>query len=222
MNTLVRTLATVLLSAATVAACTPLTPPSQELPSLTARANGGDVDAQLRLAQMYDSGVGAPANAEEAEKWYRRAAETGSAEGQNGLGSGAQAKRRYEEARRWYELAAQQNHAMAIANLGALYDLGLGVPQDRKRGFDLYMRAADLGEPMAMWNLANMYGAGQLGAKDMVTACIWTRRALYYSEIGSAVAFHASRAMSAMTKALSLQDLQACAQQEHDWKPMKS
>ena len=95
------------------------------------------------------------------------------------MGSALQAEKRYEEARLWYEKAAAQNHPLAINSLGYLYDLGLGVPQDRRKGF--YSRAADMGEPEAMWNIANMYGAGQMGPKDMVMACIWTYRAHRFS-----------------------------------------
>ncbi len=61
---------------------------------------------------------------------------------------------------------------MAINSLGQLYDLGLGIAQDRSKGFELYKRSADLGHARAMWNIANMYGAGQLGKVDLFSACI--------------------------------------------------
>ena len=172
-------------AAAWVIALAPLFAFAQAMTSLDEmrqKAEAGDKEAQFRLGSAYDSGRGVPRDGAEAMKWYLRSAEAGYAEAQNSVGSGLQAEQRYEEARTWYERAAAQGHALAINNLGYLYDLGLGVKQDRQKGFELYSRAADLGWGEAMWNLANMYGAGQLGAKDLNMACVWTLRAVRFAD----------------------------------------
>jgi TPR repeat protein len=44
-------------------------PSTSELRDLVRRAQGGDVDAQYSLAQLYHSGNGVPRNYLEAEKW---------------------------------------------------------------------------------------------------------------------------------------------------------
>lgn len=35
------------------------------------------------------------------------------------------------EAMKWFQKAAEQGHAKAICNIGQLYELGCGVPQDQ-------------------------------------------------------------------------------------------
>lgn len=149
---------------------------------LEKKALAGDVKAQFKLGSMYDTGNGVERNRNNAEKWYLLAAKNGYAEAQNSLGSGYQAEKRYEEARKWYEKAVKQGHPMATNSLGLLYDLGLGVPQSRQKGFEYYIKAASLGWAEAMWNIANMYGSGQLGEKNLYKACIWSFRAKKYTD----------------------------------------
>ena len=184
------------------------------------KADAGDRQAQFRLGSAYDSGTGVPRDGAEAMKWYLRAAEAGYAEAQNSVGSGLQAEKRYEEARIWYERAAAQGHALAINNLAYLHDLGLGVKQDRQKGFDLYNRAADLGWAEAMWNLANMYGAGQLGEKDLDMACVWTFRAVRFVNPKDRQRFApAFRAAGFFERQLPAERLSACKQKSEAWMP---
>jgi tetratricopeptide (TPR) repeat protein len=146
-------------------------------------------------------------------------AEAGNAEAQNSMGSYAQEAGKYEEARGWYEKAAAQNHDLALNSLGYLYDLGLGVPQDRRKGFEFYTRAANLGEPEAMWNIANMYGLGQLGPKDMHMACIWVFRANRFAAPGSRVEKPAQQGVARLRQMLSANDLQRCISESSNWSP---
>ncbi|WP_341897313.1 tetratricopeptide repeat protein [Ferrovibrio terrae] len=205
-----------------LSACITTTPPipAAQLEELKAKAENGDARAQFNLAMLYDSGRGGVSRSgAEAEKWYRRAAESGLAEAQNSLGSGAQAARRYEEARGWYEKAAAQNHDLALNSLGYLYDMGLGVPQDRRKAFEYYTRAANVGEPEAMWNIANMYGAGQVGDKDMHMACVWVFRANRFSSPGSRVEKPAQQGVVYLRRTLSADDLRRCITESGDWSP---
>jgi len=187
---------------------------------LLQKAKNGDADAQWRIASMYDTGTGVPRNGKEAMKWYRASAEQGNAEAQNSLGSALQAERRYEEALPWYERAAAQGHALATNNLAYLYDLGLGVEQDRKKGFELYSVAANLGWAEAMWNIANMYGAGQLGKKDLVQACIWTVRAARFATPNEKVLIaRTSNLIPRVEANLSKTDAATCREQGSSWSP---
>jgi len=191
--------------------------PSQELMQ---KAEAGDVEAQFRLGSRYDSGDRVRRDGEEAIKWYRRAAEAGYANAQNSMGSVMQAEKRYEEARPWYERAAAQGQPLAINSLGYLYDLGLGVTQDRQKGFEFYSRAADLGWAEAMWNLANMYGAGQLGNKDLDMACVWTFRALKYVEPNwRQTLAPAARAAGFFERSFPKDQFVACKQKAEEWQP---
>lgn len=194
---------------------------SSETKALIVKAEAGDTDAQFRVGAAYDFGKGAPRDGAEAMKWYRMAADRGNAEAQNSVGSGLQAEKRYEEALPWYEKASVQGHALATNNLAYLYDLGLGVKQDRRKGFDLYSRAADLGWAEAMWNIANMYGAGQLGEKDMVSACVWAKRARKFSAPQERqLQNHLNRVIPQLERLLPPEQLASCNQQSESWAPI--
>ena len=54
---------------------------SADLSRLTSEAEGGDPEAQLQLAELYDSGFGISADRGQAVVWYRRAADQGSPRG---------------------------------------------------------------------------------------------------------------------------------------------
>jgi TPR repeat protein len=54
------------------------------------------------------------------------------------------------------------------------------VKQDRQRAFELYMKAADQGNPQAMFNIAVVYGAGQLRDPNLGQAYVWLLRAKRY------------------------------------------
>ena len=193
---------------------------SSEVKALMAKAEAGDADAQFRVAGAFDSGKGAPRDAKEAMKWYRMAADQGMAEAQNSIGSLLQAEKRYAEALPWYEKAAGQGDVQATNNLAYLHDLGLGVPQDRRKGFELYMRAAELGWAEAMWNIANMYGAGQLGEKDMVNACVWAMRARRFTAPEQVqLQNYLNRMVPQLQRLLTAEQLAECEQKWGGWEP---
>lgn len=76
----------------------------------------------------------------------------------------------------WLPLAAGGN-PFAQRNIGHLYRLGLGVPQDFAVAFNWYQRAADQGLVRAQANLANMMLRGQGIDQDAVGAASWFHRA---------------------------------------------
>lgn len=196
---------------------------SSDTKALIAKAEAGDIEAQFRVGGAYDSGKGAPRDKGIAMKWYRMAAEAGNADAQNSMGSILQEEGKYAEAMAWFEKAAAQGHAQATNNEAYLYDLGLGVPQDRKKGFDLYSRAADLGFAEAMWNIANMYGAGQLGPVDLVTACVWTYRAWrFVGPNDKKLSAYLEKILPQLTDRLKMEELASCREQAISWTPAKS
>ena len=78
--------------------------------------------------------------------------------------------------RQWQPLA-KQGVADAQYNLGLLYDLGNGVPEDAAAAADWYRRAAEQGLAKAQHNLGLMYELGEGVAKDDIAAVVWYRRA---------------------------------------------
>ena len=195
---------------------------SSETKALIVKADAGDSDSQFRVGSAYDTGKGAPRDGVKAMKYYLLAAEQGHANGQNSVGSGLQAEKRYAEALPWYERAAAQGHPVALNNLAYLHDVGLGVQQNRAKGFELYSRSADLGWAEAMWNLANMYGSGQIGKTDMVMACVWTIRADRFKNQGNRqLTSQITRIMPYLKKTLSEEDFKACRLQGESWSPQQ-
>jgi uncharacterized protein len=195
--------------------------PVATIEELTRKAEAGDPQAQFRLGSAYEAGQDVQRDVGEAEKWYLRAAGAGYAEAQNSVGSMLQARGQHAEAFPWYEKASNQGHALATNNLAYLYDLGRGVPQDRRKGFELYSRVADLGWAEAMWNLANMYGAGQVfGFPDMVAACTWTVRAQRYADPKhQALQAQFRRVMPQLQRMLTADQLATCKRDGESWTP---
>lgn len=193
---------------------------SSDVKALIAKADAGDVEAQFRVGSAYDTGDGAPRSGSKALKYYRMAAEQGYAEAQNSLASGLQADKKYAEALGWYEKAAAQGHALATNNLGYLYYFGLGVAQNRKRGMEYYTRAAELGWAEAMWNLANVYGAGTVGRVDMLSACVWTLRARKYADpADESLQAMTFSALPYLSRTLPAADMDECRQRASAWAP---
>jgi len=76
----------------------------------------------------------------------------------------------------WLPLAAGGD-PFAQRNIGHLYRLGLGVPQDFAVAFNWYRRAADQGLVRAQANLANMLLRGQGVDQNPQDAATWFHRA---------------------------------------------
>jgi TPR repeat protein len=81
-------------------------------------------------------------------------------------GDKALAEKNYSSALKQYEDASkdvnEKVQASALNRMGEIYERGLGVKQDPMRSFDLYQKAAILGNPYAEANLANalFFGIG--------------------------------------------------------------
>lgn len=189
------------------------------LEGLEDKAISGDAQAQYALGAAYDTGDGVPRNRALATQWYKKAAEQGHAGAQNSLGSVFQAEKKYSDALYWYQKAAAQDHPLATSNLAYLYDLGLGVPQDRRMAQELYLRAANLGWAEAMFNLANMYGAGQLGAVDLYQAYIWCDRSARYASPQSEVLRRSMECIGFLNRELSSEQLRRAQGESKNWAP---
>ena len=82
----------------------------------------------------------------------------------------ANARKDFAEARRLYERAAANGYAMAIHNIGCLYEGGDGVVQDYAEAARWYGKAVALGEPIAMVDLGWLYETGHGVTKDLAEA----------------------------------------------------
>jgi tetratricopeptide (TPR) repeat protein len=82
----------------------------------------------------------------------------------------ATARKDYAEARRLYEQAAASGYAMAMNNIGALYEGGSGTPVNYVEAARWYQKAVDAGEPIAMVDLGWLYENGHGVKKDYAQA----------------------------------------------------
>ena len=191
---------------------------STHVEGLEDQAKSGDAQSQFELASASDSGQGTPRDGHEAKKWYTKAAEQGHTEAQNSLGSIYQAEHSYQQAMFWYQKAAKNDHPLAINNIAYLYDLGLGVKQDRAKAEGIYLRSANLSWPEAMFNLGQMYGSGQLAPKDLIKGCMWTIRASKYSDSGRTKE-KADGTVNYCKQTLSSNDFKKAKQEANSWSP---
>jgi TPR repeat protein len=81
------------------------------------------------------------------------------------------------QAVQWYTRAADAGSAIAMLNLGVLYDSGRGVAKDGATAMQWYRRAAALGELDAIYSLGAHLVNGDLGEKDAAAGMEWIRRA---------------------------------------------
>ena len=86
------------------------------------------------------------------------------------LGRVATARKDYAEARRLYQQAADAGYAMAMNNIGALYEEGSGVPRNYDEAARWYTKSVAAGEPIAMVDLGWLHEHGQGVKKDLAEA----------------------------------------------------
>src|SRR5204863_1831014 len=63
-------------------------------------------------------------------------------------------------------LLDNQNGSNSIYLLGYFNYHGIGTSVDKQKAFEFYQKAADLGNSIAQYNLANMYRKGEVVDKD--------------------------------------------------------
>jgi hypothetical protein len=82
----------------------------------------------------------------------------------------ATARKDYPEAKRLYEQAAASGYAMAMNNIGAIYEGGEGFPKNYAEANRWYGKAVAAGEPVAMVDLGWLYEKGLGVARNPVEA----------------------------------------------------
>jgi TPR repeat protein len=140
-------------------------------------ANQGDRIAQLQLGLMYDEGLGAPKQNQQAVRWFSVASSQGDPEAPYYLGriyqDGRNGQKSQPRARRWYHVAAQRGHQKAAVNLGVMYAYGLGGPKNYQAAGQWFLLAADRGDIRAQDNLGVLYQNGEGVRTDYIKAYMW-------------------------------------------------
>lgn len=120
---------------------------------LVAKAQKGDVLAQLELGGIYSKGEGVTKDMAEAVKWLIMAAEQGNVEAQMKLGGmyggGKGVLRNSNEAAKWFTMSANLGNAAAQCQLGRMHLTGAGVSKDDVEAYKWVNLAAIQGDPAA-------------------------------------------------------------------------
>ena len=133
---------------------------------------GFTVAAHL-LGKCWRDGMGVLPDDEQAELWFRRAAEAGHDFSQYALGKLLQSQKRMEKAVSWYEKAAAQGNRWAAYRLGKLYLEGTDVPKDVAKAVEYLSDAAQEGNQYAQYTLGKLYLTGEDVAQDREQAYRW-------------------------------------------------
>ena len=133
---------------------------------------GFTVAAHL-LGKCWRDGMGVLPDDEQAELWFRRAAEAAHDFSQYALGKLLQSQKRMEEAVSWYEKAAAQGNLWAAYRLGKLYLEGTDVLKNVAKAVEYLTDAAQEGNQYAQYTLGKLYLIGEDVARDREQAYRW-------------------------------------------------
>ncbi len=118
---------------------------------------------------------------------------------------------------KWYRLAAEQGLADAQYNLGVMYEVGQGVPQDYDEAVKWYRLAAEQGDALGQNNLGFMYANGQGVPQDYVLAYMWMNLAaasLTGEDLNDAV-----KVRDHLASKLTPDQLAKAQEMSRNWKP---
>ncbi len=168
-------------------------------------AEGGQLDAQVNLADMYATGRGVVQDDGEAVRWFRLAAEKGHGPSMTALAgrylNGRGVPLDVIEGMRWYRMAAERGNVEVLeflrttaagpvhgnidaqVALGELYFSGRGVLRDPTEAVRWYRMAAQEGYVPAQVGLADRYFFGRGIAKDLEEAARWYRMAAQEGDV---------------------------------------
>ncbi|GHT45707.1 hypothetical protein FACS189454_05630 [Planctomycetales bacterium] len=167
-------------------------PTFAQVAEMQKKADAGDVKAQLELGFHYDT----DGNYEDAMKWYRKAADNGSAAANVGIGflilNGQGVPQNKEKGKEIIRKSvdgllneAKQDEPIAQVIMGWCYDSGNGVTEDKSEAVKWFRKAAEQGNAVAQNNLGDCYYNGNGVTEDKSEAVKWYRKA---AEQGNACA----------------------------------
>ncbi|AWB25300.1 peptidase C14 [Methylobacterium currus] len=154
-------------------------------------ARAGSTAAMNNLATLYENGQGVKRSQVEAFRLYRQAGEAGNvvalANAARMLEYGNGIPKNEADAVALYKRAVDGGDVASISKLVPHYATGAyGFPKDLHQGFDLFRKAAEKGDPVAMATMATLIDNGFSRYFPGVSAADLVLRALKRGEIGAA------------------------------------
>ena len=143
-------------------------------------SNTGSSDAAYLLGKAWRDGLCAPPWNEQAEKWFRVAAERGNDAAQYALGKLLlQKPETEEEGISWLARAADQGNEFALYRLGKMGLTGDVIEKDVPRAIDDLTESAERGNRYAQYTLGKAYLQGGEVEQNMELAEHWLSEAAY-------------------------------------------
>jgi TPR repeat protein len=130
-------------------------------------AEGGSIEAQLRIGWMYQTGSGVKVDWDQARHWYALAAKSNQPQAQFYLGRLYRAQEMFQEAVDCFQKAAEQNHMPSIYQLGVMYKRGEGMNRDVDAAYKYYGTAARMGHLRSQRDMAVLLLTGHLGLQHI-------------------------------------------------------
>ena len=148
-------------------------------------AEMGIAEAQAQLGGCYHYGLGTTPNYSMAAKYYRLAAEQTNFVAMKSLGyllmNGYGVETNEDEAKYWFTRAAKEGgNRRAMYDLGAIYSLKYPDTNAMIEGFKWMQQSANLGDPLAAYELSNYYFRGWGGTETNLDSYrYWLLRAAF-------------------------------------------
>ncbi len=143
---------------------------AEAIKRFTAEADRGDKEAQFALGRIYQEGSGVAQSLQNAEKFYRKAAEQGHANAQSNLAIVLLNTQRGEEGVTWLKKAAKGGASRAMVLLGNLLLTGTGMTKNAEEAKKWLDQAAEQGDADAYESLSLMHDTGEGAKKDPAKA----------------------------------------------------
>ena len=136
-----------------------------------------------QLGLMYRFGNGTKKNLAEAFSCFKQGHKLGNSDAANQLGimfsNGEHIEQNPRKAFNFFTKAVEldNSNVYALKNLAECYWYGDGIAEDSYKAFELYIKAAELGNFEAMTTVGEMYYNGDGTREDMEKFFYWTKRA---------------------------------------------
>lgn len=149
------------------------------------RGQADEAARWYRRAAEIEAGAVPGMNAGDAKELYLRAARAGYPQAQFKVGlmylDGRGVAQDYGEAMRWFRSAAESGHAGAETAIGDMYANGQGVSEDEAEAAEWYRKAAAREYSWAQFHLGQAYEGGKGVDRDYAEAARWYRLAAHQS-----------------------------------------
>lgn len=137
-----------------------------------------------QLGEMYINGWGTSENLGEAFRCYEQGAKLNDSFATDTLGlmylNGVYVKENVYKAAELFKKAVElyDENTSALINLAKCYRFGTGIAEDKRQAFNLYLKAAELGNLDAMETIGYMFYVGEGTDENEEKAFYWTKRAV--------------------------------------------